>query len=148
MRIEATILIEPVAKARARHTVIGKHVRTYTPAKTANAETLVLYSVREKLASGDTFPKGVALHLAVTFYRAKPKSAPKRLSMPLTRPDLDNYLKLLLDALNGYAFPDDGQVTRISAAKRFGDPPRIELVLTEDNPESDFVRTKENGRLL
>ena len=148
MRIEATILIEPVAKARARLFRRGDHVGSYTPAKTANAETLVLYSVREQLASGDTFPKGVALHLAVTFYRAKPKSAPKRLTMPLTRPDLDNYLKLLLDALNGYAFPDDGQVTRISAAKRFGDPPRIELVLTEDNPNFDFSQAKEDRRLL
>ncbi len=134
MRIETTILIEPTAKARARHTVAGGHVRSYTPAKTANAEQQILYHLRQQLASGSQFDKGVALRLTVTFFRARPKAAPKRVTMPVSRPDLDNYLKLILDAISGYACVDDAQVTTIVARKRFTtEQPRIYLLLEEDS---------------
>uniref|UniRef100_A0A6M3IY95 Putative endodeoxyribonuclease n=1 Tax=viral metagenome TaxID=1070528 RepID=A0A6M3IY95_9ZZZZ len=56
--------------------------------------------------------------------------------MPITKPDLDNYIKTLLDALNGYAFRDDAQVTSLEVKKRFagtGEVPRIELTLEVDN---------------
>jgi len=39
---------------------------------------------------------------------------------PLTRPDLDNIIKLI-DALNGVAFADDNQVVEIHAYKVKGD---------------------------
>lgn len=34
-------------------------------------------------------------------------------------PDVDNLVKLVLDALNGYAYGDDAQVVAISATKRY-----------------------------
>ena len=36
--------------------------------------------------------------------------------------DVDNFLKAVLDALNGICYLDDAQVTHISATKNFGEP--------------------------
>jgi crossover junction endodeoxyribonuclease RusA len=50
---------------------------------------------------------------------------------PARRGDLDNTLKVLLDALNGLAYADDSQITQIFA-KRFEDKanPRVEIMVT------------------
>lgn len=47
--------------------------------------------------------------------------------LPMTRPDADNYLKLILDALNGIVFKDDGQVTDIQVSKRYAERAGIEV---------------------
>ena len=44
--------------------------------------------------------------------------------------DLDNFLKAVLDALNGIAYVDDVQVIQLSATKNFGEP-KIFITLEE-----------------
>jgi Holliday junction resolvase RusA-like endonuclease len=39
---------------------------------------------------------------------------------PTSRPDLDNYLKAALDAINGVVFADDSLVIELTAKKTFG----------------------------
>ena len=36
--------------------------------------------------------------------------------------DVDNFLKAVMDALNGICYKDDGQVTQISGTKNYGEP--------------------------
>lgn len=136
---KATILIEPVAKGRPRLTVVNGHGRAYTPAKTRTAEQEIQWLIREQVigAAGlrSEFPQLIPLRLKATFYRRRPLHLPKRITMPITRPDLTNYLKLLEDAINHYVIADDSQITAIYAKKRFaetGTPPRIEIEITED----------------
>ena len=38
---------------------------------------------------------------------------------PQTRPDLDNVIKIVLDAMNGVAYADDAEVTNITATRSF-----------------------------
>lgn len=45
------------------------------------------------------------------------------------RPDKDNIEKLIVDALNGWAFVDDGQIQG-GGVKRYGGPARIDVRLT------------------
>ena len=40
---------------------------------------------------------------------------------PLVKPDIDNVVKLVMDALNGVAYDDDKQVVRQYAEKRYTD---------------------------
>jgi Holliday junction resolvase RusA-like endonuclease len=47
------------------------------------------------------------------------------------KPDVDNYLKAVMDAINGVAYKDDGQVCAQYAEKRYSHNPRIELVIEE-----------------
>ena len=130
-RIETIIYVEPKAKGRPRATMAGKHARLYTPKETRDAEADIKAAIREKLMEFGPFDARVPLTLSVTFYIEKPKSARKRDTMPVKRPDLDNYAKLLLDACNKYVYPDDSQIVSMKLHKRYGTPPRIALVIEE-----------------
>jgi len=142
--IECVIMAEPTAKGRPRSTVINGHVRNYTPAKTRNAESMIQALIREEVMTKGTFDTGVPLRVDATFYRERPKSLKKSVTMPVTKPDLDNYFKLLADAMNKYIFPDDSQLTTVNIKKRFGTPPRIEVKIREDE---EIKEKLEDGEL-
>ncbi len=137
--LRATILVEPTGKGRARSTYIpgkdGKKgfVSTYTPAATRKSEAQIIADIRHQLEQVENsiiFGPGVPLRLTATFYRARPKSLPKRVQYPVSRPDLDNYQKLLSDALNHFVYAEDSQIIDLDIHKRFAEPgkmPRIEL---------------------
>uniref|UniRef100_A0A6M3M6U9 Putative endodeoxyribonuclease n=1 Tax=viral metagenome TaxID=1070528 RepID=A0A6M3M6U9_9ZZZZ len=133
--MRAIIHVEPHAKGRPKVSTFGGHAQVYTPKKTRIAEADIKAAIRNKIAKAERFGAGEALVLWVTFYVVRPKSAPKRVKHPVTRPDLDNYLKTLLDALDKFAFPDDAQIVNIHAKKAFaavGTPPRIEFILERE----------------
>ena len=116
--IELSIPLAPVAKGRARVTKSGI---AYTPQKTANAENFIRLFVSQEIKA-IPFPQGTPLVLCATFYRLRPKSAKKNITFPTSRPDTDNYLKLLCDSCNGILWHDDSQLVTILARKRFGEP--------------------------
>lgn len=71
----------------------------------------------------DAFPCGTKLkgeiEVAIDAYRPLPKGTPRRVeSLPFTaKPDADNIAKAVLDALQGAAYDDDKQVTRLMVTK-------------------------------
>jgi Holliday junction resolvase RusA-like endonuclease len=89
----------------------------YTPAPTRHAEA----AIRDLLIARGArlFPRDVPLRVEVAFYVPRPRSAPRRVVMPTHRPDLDQYVKLLLDAATGILWEDDGQIVSVVAKKRF-----------------------------
>lgn len=134
-RIEVTVMVEPTAKGRPKFRVAGKHVMAYTPAKTRHAEAMIETAIREQVMAFGRFDPGVPLSISATFFRPRPVHLAKRVKMPVTRPDLDNYTKLLQDALEKYVYPNDSQLTTMKYRKRFGSPPRIELIIQEEEVE-------------
>jgi Holliday junction resolvase RusA-like endonuclease len=135
---KTTILVEPVAKGRpkvAMNRYSGRPV-VYTPTKTRQAEaeirTLIYNQLPEDL-KGELFDPETAIRLEATFYLPRPKSKPKRITMPTTKPDLDNLVKTLTDALQGFVFKSDSQITTATIKKRYGEPTRIELQLGGDD---------------
>ena len=134
--MKATIYVEPHAKGRPKVSAFGGHAQVYTPKKTRMAEADIKAAIRTEIAKAERFGTGEPLVLWVTFYVVRPKSAPERVKYPTTRPDVDNYLKTLLDALDKFAFPDDAQIVNVHAKKAFaevGTPPRIEFVLERED---------------
>jgi Holliday junction resolvase RusA-like endonuclease len=120
----------PVAKGRARFSARGGFARAYTPKKTRDAElTLAARAMEFRPAE----PLGEPLKLTVTFVLPVPQSKPKKwLAAPpahTTKPDLDNLLKLLKDALNGVFWLDDKQIVEVWAAKRYGSVPRTMVTI-------------------
>ena len=47
------------------------------------------------------------------------------------RPDIDNYIKAILDCSNEILFKDDGQVAAVSSQKLYSLDPRIEIEIYE-----------------
>ena len=131
MIYEAFIKAEPVAKQRPRLTRSG---HAYTPAKTRDYEALIHREWVDQC--GETAIEG-AIEVNVTFGMRVPKSfssvkRSKALSgeiKPAVRPDIDNLVKAVLDALNGVAFKDDGQITKINALKVYSESPCVWVVI-------------------
>lgn len=141
MKINVTILVEPTPKARPQHAVTkdGKKIVAYTPKKTMMAEARIESWIQDALLDkGIWFPKGMPIRMEAIFYRLKPDSTSKRVKLPATSPDLDNYTKLLTDALEKFVYYNDSQITTMFIRKRFGSPPRIELTLEDDNEVPDW----------
>ena len=127
--IKFTVPVPPVAKARPRVTMRGGFARAYTPKKTAQFEHIVADCCPLHQ------PISTPCHLSVTFHlpipkswsKAKQKAAQDGELLPVTRPDIDNYIKAVMDALNGVAYEDDSQVVTLTAAKLYSADPRVEI---------------------
>ncbi len=110
--------IEPVPKGRPR---LGRS-RVRTPAKTKRFErdlkALVLNEWKQEPFHGPIF-------VSATFYVTKPETVTR--SNCCVKPDLDNLIKALFDALNGIVWIDDSQVVSVVTQKYYA--PRGEIVL-------------------
>jgi Holliday junction resolvase RusA-like endonuclease len=71
----------------------------------------------------------LAVAVRVVVVRPVPKSR-RPGDRPTTRPDLENYLKRLLDALNGVVYRDDAEICWLLAEKTFGSHPGVLILAT------------------
>jgi len=115
--MELTIKMEPVAKGRPRMAVCKGGVHSYTPEKTEQAQELLQAVLSEHIK--DKFEAYIPVRLTAVFYRTKSKWSPKCDTLPVRKPDLDNYLKLVMDSANDLLIADDAQITAISVKKRW-----------------------------
>lgn len=134
--IHLRILVEPTPKGRPRSRIAGqgakRFVTHYTPAATRKTEAEIVAAIRQQLNEGDRFLQGVPLELSARFTRLRPQSAPRKRKWPVTKPDVNNYLGLLLDALKAYAYFDDAQICRLrNVDKVYGETPMIEVWIEE-----------------
>ncbi len=67
--------------------------------------------------------------LTVTFYLPRPKTAPRRVVFPATKPDLDKLTRAVGDALKGIAYTEDSRIVDLHIRKRFAikSTPRAEI---------------------
>lgn len=125
---------EPVAKGRPRMTKSG---HAFTPERTVNYENFVkwTYAAYENRV---TFDDEAQIRACMRFYFPIPKSTSKKNKelmrsgkiRPTKKPDVDNCVKAILDALNGLAYHDDSQVVEVEALKFYSEEPRVEIQLT------------------
>ena len=127
---------EPVAKARPKFTRTG---HAYTPKKTKTYEEEVKFAfLSQTCEKMPVYPKDVPLIVEATFAKSVPKSYTKKkreacLSgdmLPTSKPDIDNYLKAVLDAINGLAFEDDSQIVTTIAEKIYAEEPYVEIKIS------------------
>lgn len=71
----------------------------------------------------------LAVEVFVVWTLAKPKSTPKRVTMPTKKPDADKLLRAVFDALTGIAYEDDSQVVRVTASKQYGAPESTQITV-------------------
>jgi Holliday junction resolvase RusA-like endonuclease len=134
--IEIRIPGELRGKGRPRFSARGGFARAFTDAKTANAEAWVkACAVQTFTGTPIAGPVSVQLEIGV----AVPKSWPKKRRAdalagaiwPTTKPDLDNQIKLIGDALNGIVWQDDAQIVRAVVSRRYVETPAAVLTVAE-----------------
>lgn len=107
----------------------------YTPDKTASYEGKTAYLAKQAMGGAGPMTGPVALTLLAVF--AYPASWSKRRiaanvikpEWVIKKPDGDNCLKIVSDALNGVCFKDDSQVARAVVTKVYGDVPGVAVTV-------------------
>ena len=69
--------------------------------------------------------------IPTSFSKAKQALALSMLLRPTTKPDCDNIIKAVLDALNGVAYCDDKQVISVSCNKFYGETGHLTVTVEE-----------------
>ncbi|ASS70091.1 RusA family crossover junction endodeoxyribonuclease [Bacillus atrophaeus] len=136
--IQFIVYGEPVAQGRPRGSVRNGKVRMHDPAKSKDFKQYVA------LVASQHRPKKVItgpVAMDVRVFRPMPKkvsnskkkkeSAEKGLLRPITKPDVDNYVKGVKDALNHLIYKDDSQVVDLKVSKFYSEEPRVEVIITE-----------------
>lgn len=132
--INFTVPGDPVAKGRARATMIQGRARLYTPDKTASYEGKAAYLAKMAMAGMPPLMGPVALSIRAVF--AIPASwTKKRLAAHaenpewvVKKPDADNIVKIISDAMNGVCWVDDSQVAVLrEVVKVYGEVPGVEV---------------------
>lgn len=135
IRIHRIVLGDPKPQKRHRHFQRGKFSGTYDPSKD-DKESFASILQREAPEK----PIDVPIRLDLDFYMARPKNhyktgknsdmlkenAPEYHS---GRPDMDNLIKFVQDALNGIYYRDDALICVLHARKYYSERPRTEINL-------------------
>ena len=104
---------------------------SYLPKETQKSKRAIARAFKNMCGDVDPFDGPVAV--SVTIYRPMTKALAKKLDVAIrhgreldpslflapTKPDLDNQIKTVLDALEGLAYVNDSQVVDISAHKLY-----------------------------
>ncbi|ELK47205.1 RusA family crossover junction endodeoxyribonuclease [Halobacillus sp. BAB-2008] len=135
--IQFTVLGEPVAQGRPRagKSKNGKTV-LYDPPKSKGFKQYV------GLVASQHAPSELLegpLSVKVKVYKPSLKSSSKKrtaeaeagLFRPVTKPDVDNYVKGIKDALNKVIWNDDSQVVELTVSKWYSAKPRVEVQIME-----------------
>ncbi len=131
---------KPQGKARARtvrHAGSGRSI-SYTPDNTVLYENFIKdqflnHSQGFYMESG----KPVEVRIIARFLPPKSVSKKRRLDMlegrefPLKKPDADNIIKVVQDALNGVAYHDDKQVMYVTAKKVYSAIEGLDITVEE-----------------
>lgn len=138
--ISFTVPGKPQGKARARTFYNPKthHMSSHTPENTVLYENLVatcyLHEAGEERFFDDD---ALCVRIQAFFEPVKSVSKKKREEMlngkifPVKKPDIDNIVKAVLDALNDVAYRDDTQVVELHVRKRYSEKPRVEICISK-----------------
>lgn len=135
--IRIVIIGEAVAQGRPKFRQQKNFVMTYDPPKSREWKDYARMVAASQMMGSPL--KDGPLSLSLCVYRSIPTSWSKKkrgealagLIRPTTKPDLDNYLKSVKDAMKGIVWKDDSQVVDYHSpfGKWYSDKPRIEITV-------------------
>jgi Holliday junction resolvase RusA-like endonuclease len=124
---------EPIGKGRPRFSRQTGH--TYTPEKTARFEERLAWAAQSTMQRRPLFdgPLRVLINAYFSIPASKPAkwrlAAMEQKILPTKKPDIDNVIKGVADALNKVVYVDDTQIVSLAAGKFYSDRPRIEIFI-------------------
>lgn len=120
MSIEFIIPGQPQQQERWR---IGKHGNTYDPS--AIAKEAFGYQAISRIGRIEPLCSPLKLSAVFIFESEEHPSG----SPVFVKPDLDNLLKFVMDALNKVFYRDDSQIVEFAALKIYGPESQTEIVI-------------------
>lgn len=115
----------PVPQGSMKHFGVGRPMESSNKATLLPWRQAVVAHVRQVMEAGGEWPVEGPVQVDVTFFLARPKSAPNRM-WPEKKPDCDKLVRGALDCLSektgAGAIRDDAQVVIIRASKQYGAP--------------------------
>ena len=123
----------PVGKGRPRFARQGSFVRTFTPEKTATYENLVKVKAEQAMDGRPMIegPVEVSIRLIVpppaSWSQKKQREALDGRIFPTSKPDIDNVVKGIFDAMNNIVFLDDKQVVELTVRKLYAERAEAEV---------------------
>lgn len=134
--IQIIIPGEPVGKGRPRFSVVAGHAKAFTPKKTRDYEELIKWHYVQQ-NPGKRFDKEDALSIFILAEMGIAPSNSKTVQQqkrtgeirPMKKPDADNIVKIVQDALNGLAYEDDVQIVESHIIKRYSDAPGLNILI-------------------
>ena len=129
---------KPQGKARAKTFRTNGITRTVTPERTVLYENLIKDQYMHH-AEGVYLDSGTPVTLRIVARFLPPKSGSKITQkrmlegeiLPLKKPDMDNIVKVVADALNGVAYHDDTQVVLVVAKKVYSAMEGLDITVEE-----------------
>lgn len=124
---------KPVGKGRPRAAKRGKHITLYTPEETATYESTVALAASQAMY-GEPLIEGpvdvlmrIDLPVPSSWSQRKQRDALSGTIIPTTKPDMDNVIKAIFDAINGVVWNDDTQVADLRVRRRYGATPGVNV---------------------
>ena len=111
--ITFTVHGKPQGKGRPRFAKRGKYTVAYTPEVTASYENLIKLIAAETMRGRALMTGAVSIEILANFSPPRSWSFKKKTQavrgeiFPTVKPDVDNILKVVADALNGIVWRDD-----------------------------------------
>lgn len=135
--VNLTLPLEPVPKGRPRFNKTQYGVMPYTPPKTKRFEQDVALLYYQ--SDSPQFERNVPIEVSIEFGMVIPASSTKKRKQLMlqglihhtVKPDLDNLTKAVLDALNGLAWHDDAQISKLYVRKLYTENPYIQLQIKQ-----------------
>lgn len=132
--IEIRLDGDPVGKGRPRF--VRATGRTYTPEKTASFEARLGYAAQAVMRNKQLL-EGPLVILVMAF-RSVPASWSEKKKQrailqylsPTSKPDADNFLKIVMDSMNKVVWNDDSQVVDARVVKKYSERPRLEISIS------------------
>ena len=120
----------PMASPRPRFRNAGKFVQTYMPTNYTKHKE---YLRNQMTALGIEGPIKVSIEFYFPMLKSwsKKKQAASVLTYKVTKPDIDNLLKTLMDAANNHVWKDDNQIVEVHSFKKYEETSRIIMKITE-----------------
>lgn len=136
METSFTVPGKPQGKARAKVVLRGNRVHAFTPDKTVLYENyikLCFKSTQQQFFSNKPLKLSVKAVYPIPkgFGLKKTKQALDGIIRPCVKPDMDNVIKVVADALNNVAYTDDKNIVEMCFSKFYGEEPRLEIRIEE-----------------
>lgn len=125
----------PIGQGRPIFSTVCGHVRAYDAEKSRNYKAFVKLIAAQEIEKQQWKLYELPVKLNIDAYFEVPKSKSKKFKaealegkqMPTKKPDIDNIVKAIQDALNNLAYKDDAYICDLHVTKHYSEVPRVEV---------------------